>query len=260
MKLSLPKILLTLLVVSVSLMAETPEEKGLRLMTELKLSDQGFDDVRSTLTMSLKDRHGNTSQRFMRNKTLEVNGDGDKSMIIFDQPRDVKGTALLTFAHKVNDDQWLYLPALKRVKRISSSNKSGPFMGSEFAYEDIGSEEVEKYTYKYVRDEKFKSADCYVIERYPVDKRSGYTKQVVWVHIADQKFVKTTYYDRKKQHLKTLVASDYQLFLHKHWRPGKMHMVNHINGKETVLLFKDYKFKTGLKTRDFDRNSLKRAR
>ena len=97
-------------------------------------------------------------------------------------PADVKGTALLTFSHKTgNDDQWLYLPALKRVKRISSSNKSGPFMGSEFAYEDISSEEVEKYTYRYIRDEDFDGQATFVVERYPVDKKSGYTRQVVWV-------------------------------------------------------------------------------
>jgi hypothetical protein len=62
--------------------------------------------------------------------TIEVKGDGDKSLSIFDSPRDVKGTALLTFTHALeSDEQWLYLPALKRVKRISFSNKSGPFLG-----------------------------------------------------------------------------------------------------------------------------------
>ena len=73
---------------------------------------------------------------------------------MFDEPRDVKGTALLIHAHRESaDDQWLYLPALKRVKRISSSNQSGSFMGSEFAYEDMSSPEVEKFTYMYLRDE-----------------------------------------------------------------------------------------------------------
>jgi len=259
MKQSLHKFIVFLLL-PMSLMAETADEKGLRLMKEYKKSDMGFLDQRSSMNMELKDRHGNTSNRVMRNKTLEMEADGDKSLIIFDQPRDIKGTALLTFAHKTNDDQWLYLPALKRVKRISSSNKSGPFMGSEFAYEDIGSEEVEKYTYKYLREEKYRDADCYVIECYPVDKRSGYSKQIVWLHKKHLKFLKTQYYDRKKQHLKSLTFNDYKIFLEKHWRPGNLHMVNHINGKETTLTFKDYKFKTGLKSRDFDKNSLKRAR
>ena len=90
----------------------------------------------------MKNRQGEESSRYIKNKTLEVENDGDKSLSIFERPRDVKGTALLNFTHKTGtDDQWLYLPALKRVKRISSANKSGSFMGSEFAFEDITSQE-----------------------------------------------------------------------------------------------------------------------
>ena len=79
------------------------------------------------MKMILKNRAGNTSVRTIRTKTLEVSGDGDKSLSIFDEPADVKGTAMLTYSHGLEpDDQWLYLPAIKRVKRISSRNKSGP--------------------------------------------------------------------------------------------------------------------------------------
>ena len=103
--------------------------------------------------MILRNAQGEESIRKFNSKTLEVDGDGDKSIFIFEHPRDVEGTAVLTFTHKVGpDDQWLYLPALKRVKRISSDNKSGSFVGSEFAYEDLSSQEIEKYTYKWVED------------------------------------------------------------------------------------------------------------
>ena len=97
------------------------------------------------MVMTLKNRAGKTSRRIIRIKTLESKGDGDKSLSLFDEPADVKGTSMLTYSHGLKpDDQWLYLPALKRVKRINSRNKSGPFMGSEFAFEDLGSQEVEK--------------------------------------------------------------------------------------------------------------------
>ena len=130
--------------------------------------------------MILKNKQGQESTREIRSKTLEVDGDGDKSMTIFNKPNDVKGTALLSFTHKQGpDDQWLYLPALKRTKRIASDNKSGPFMGSEFAFEDIASQEVEKYTYKFLRDDSLGEMDVFVFERYPVDKKSGYTRQIV---------------------------------------------------------------------------------
>ena len=152
--------------------AATPEEKGLNIAKEADRRDSGFKDSTADMLMVLKNKHGQESSRKIRSKNLEVDGDGDKSLTIFDNPKDVKGTAFLNFTHKVNDDdQWLYLPALKRVKRISSKNKSGSFMGSEFAYEDIASQEVEKYNYKWIRDEVYNGKDYFVIERYPVALR-----------------------------------------------------------------------------------------
>ncbi len=243
------------------LFAETAEEKGLAIAKETKKRTQGYKDYLNKSVMTLKDRNGNVSKRFMRSKNLEVENDGDKILIIFDQPRDVKGTALLTFTHRTeDDDQWLYLPALKRVKRISSSNKSGPFMGSEFAYEDITSEEVEKYTYKYIREEKFNDMDCFVLERYPVDKRSGYSKQIVWIDKKNYNPQRTHYFDRKGQLLKVLNLKGYKLYLEKFWQPSTLHMVNKVNGKESFLEFSDYEFRSGLSERDFDKNALKRAR
>ncbi|RWX45914.1 hypothetical protein VT99_12471, partial [Candidatus Electrothrix marina] len=136
-------------------LAETPEEKGLAIVMEAERRDQGFGDLVSDMVMILRNKNGQESRREMANKVLEVQDDGDKSLSLFRTPRDIRGTALLTFSHKSGDDeQWLYLPALKRVKRINSRNKSGSFVGSEFSYEDISSQEVEEYTYKYLRDEE----------------------------------------------------------------------------------------------------------
>ena len=115
--------------------AETAEEKGLAIAVEADKRDQGWGDQSTVMKMILRKSQGAESIREIRGKTLEVKVDGDKSLTIFDTPRDVKGTAFLSFTHSLkSDEQWLYLPALKRVKRISSSNKSGPFMGSEFDY------------------------------------------------------------------------------------------------------------------------------
>jgi len=108
--------------------AETPAEKGLRIAKAADASDMGYGDFSSDMKMILTNRTGNSSVREMRAKTLEgTNGQGDKSLSLFDKPADVKGTKMLTFSHGLKpDDQWLYLPALKRVKRINSRNKSGP--------------------------------------------------------------------------------------------------------------------------------------
>jgi outer membrane lipoprotein-sorting protein len=255
----LPALLLCLLSINAS--AETPEEKGSAIAIEADRRDSGFGDYTNDVKMILKNKQGQESVREIRSRTLEVENDGDKSLTIFDEPRDVQGTALLSFTHKTGpDDQWLYLPALKRVKRISSDNKSGPFMGSEFAYEDITSQEVDKFTYKYLRDDKLDGIDVFVFERYPKDKNSGYTRQVVWLDQEHYKERKIEFYDRKNSLLKTLLFGDYQLYKDKFWRAHEMNMENHQTGKSTRLLQSNYQFGVGLTDRDFDQNSLKRAR
>jgi outer membrane lipoprotein-sorting protein len=241
---------------------ETAEEKGLAIATEADRRDDGFGDYTADMTMILKNKQGKESKRAIRSKTLEVSGDGDKSLSIFDTPKDVKGTAFLTFSHKVDDDeQWLYLPALKRVKRINSRNKSGSFMGSEFAYEDIASQEVEKYSYKHLREEEYQGQACYVGESYPVDKKnSGYSKRISWVDKAEYRLLKVEFYDRKNSLLKTLTVSGYKQYLDTYWRADSMHMVNHQTGKSTALLWQNYQFQTGLSDTDFNATSLKRVR
>ena len=261
------RLFLSFLICAVTLCASTPvtaltpEERGLEIAKEQDRRDLGFGDFKTDMEMILRNRHGEESTRTMRNRTLEVEGDGDKLLIIFDQPRDVKGTAFLSFTHALGqDDQWLYLPALKRVKRISSNNKSGPFLGSEFAYEDFASQEVDKYTYRYLRDEDYNGMQCFVNERYPVDKNSGYTRQIGWIDQEEYRFQKVEFYDRKDELRKTLTAEGYEQYLDQYWRARLFRMVNHQTGKSTDLVWTNYQFRNDFTDRDFDSNSLKRAR
>jgi outer membrane lipoprotein-sorting protein len=241
--------------------AGAAEDRGLEIARAAKAHDRGFGDFTADMVMTLKNRRGDTSTRYIRIRTLEMENDGDRSLSIFDEPADVKGTAMLTWSHGLKpDDQWLYLPALKRVKRINSRNKSGPFMGSEFAFEDLGSQEIEKYHYRYLRDEPCGDGQCHVIERTPAYKYSGYTRQLVWIDPDGYRLRKVDFYDRKNQLLKTLTASDYQQYLGHYWRPGRMEMVNHQNGKSTLLEWKNYRFRTGLSEKDFRSQALKRLR
>gem|GEM_PF-13455 len=256
------RLLAVLIALQVSFaIGQTPEEVGLEIAMEADKRDQGYIDVQVSMSMILRNAKGAENHREMRLKILEVIEDGDKSLMVFDTPRDVKGTGLLTFTHKVgDDDQWLNLPALKRVKRIASKNKSGPFVGSEFAFEDLSSQEVEKFTYKYLRDEVFDGQDCFVVERYPVDRYSGYTRQISWFDKTHYRPLKVDYYDRKDSHLKTLTFHGYQQYMDKFWRADSMMMVNHVNKKSTELLWNEYRFSTGLEDRDFTKNALQRMR
>ncbi len=243
--------------------AETPEEKGLAIAQEADRRDLGWGDSTAEMKMVLTNKQGQTSERQLRMRSLEVAADdeGDKTLIVFDHPRDVKGTALLTFTHiKEQDDQWLYLPALKRVKRISSSNKSGSFMGSEFAFEDFSSQEVAKYTYKWLRDEACGELSCFVIERIPTYANSGYTRQQVWIDQAEYRVQRVDFFDRKDELLKTLTLTDYRRYLDKYWRAHDLFMANEQSGKTTRLTWTAYSFRTGLTDRDFTKESLERIR
>ena len=117
-------IVILLLIQTLNLFAQSNEKLGFEIAQKAVLMDQGFKSLSTKLKMTLKNRNGQTSERLLENKILEQVEDGDFSLIIFNTPKDVKGTATLTYTHKIGpDDQWLFLPALKRVKRISSSNK-----------------------------------------------------------------------------------------------------------------------------------------
>jgi hypothetical protein len=236
----------------------TPEERGWTIAQEADRRYHGYGDSTANLTMILRNRQGQASRREIRIRTLEAAGEGTKSLCIFDSPADVKGTILLTHTHKdAEDDQWLFLPALNRIRRIAAQNKSGSFMGSEFSYEDIAAQELEKYTYKWLRDEVYDGNDCYVVERYPVDQRnSGYLREVVWLGKDQYRTWKVDYYDRKDTLLKTLVIKGYRHYEGAFWRAHEMNMVNHQTGKSTQLIWSDFAFRTGLKDADFDRQIL----
>jgi len=243
--------------------AQTPEQQGRAVAEEADRQDFGWHDNASIMRMVLRNRSGQESVRELRRRVLESTEKerGDKSIIIFESPRDIQGTALLSHTRILEpDDQWLYLPALKRVKRISSGNKSGPFVGSEFAYEDLVSQEVDKYEYRWLRDEQCGDLECAVVERYPRYENSGYTRQIVWWDKEEYRVQKIEYYDRKDTLLKTLTYHDYQEYNGEYWRPDRMAMVNHQNGKSTDLVFEEWTFGAGVSDNEFTASRLRRAR
>jgi outer membrane lipoprotein-sorting protein len=232
--------------------AQTAEERGLAIAQEADQRDLGWGDTESVMRMVLKNR----------NAAFEVNeeGEGDKSLITFDAPRDVAGTSLLSHTRILEpDDQWLFLPALKRVKRISSANKSGAFVGSEFAYEDLVSQEVGKYTYRFLREESCGDLNCYVVERYPLYENSGYTRQIVYWDANEYRIQRIDFYDRKDALLKTLTYHNYQQYAEQYWRADRMSMSNRQNGKHTDLIFEEWSFGTGASEGDFTPSRLRRS-
>ncbi len=251
------------LLASPVLAQDSDEALGQQIAEEADRRDLGWGDNASTMRMVLRNRNGDESVRELRRQALETHdeGAGDKSVITFDAPRDVAGTSLLSHTKILEpDDQWLFLPALKRVKRISSANKSGPFVGSEFAYEDLVSQEVDKYEYRFLREESCGGVECFVVERTPLYENSGYTKQVVWWDVSEYRIQRIDFYDRKDTLLKTLLYHGYREYAGEYWRPDRMTMENHQNGKSTELVFDEWSFGNGLSEGEFTPSRLRRTR
>ena len=242
---------------------KTDEQRlGFEIAALSDRSDRGFGDSEVALEMVLRNAAGRESRRTLKIMTLEIDDEsvGDKSLVVFDSPNDIKGTALLSHAQILDpDNQWLFLPSLKRVKRISSANKSGPFVGSEFAFEDFTALELNKYSYNWLRHEIFDGLETDVIERTPLYEKSGYSRQITWIDRDIHQVRKVEFYDRRGDLLKTLVLTDYHDY-DGIWRSHHFEMVNHQTGKSTDLIYSDYTFGIGMKQNDFIKGRLTRLR
>lgn len=248
------------LAVSPAAHAETAADRGHAVAAEADRRDQGFKDSEAQVTMILRNAQAQESRRVLRIRILEDAADHDKSLVVFDAPKDITGTALLSVSQGLApDDQWLYLPDVGRVKRISGANRSGPFMGSEFAYEDMAAPQLEKYSYSYLREEACGTLRCAVIERKPRYADSGYTRQVIWLDTSHYRPWKVEFHDRRDEHFKTLVYSAYKAY-GAYWRAERMVMTNLRNGKSTELQFSGYRFGAGFNEADFSQTALKRIR
>jgi outer membrane lipoprotein-sorting protein len=217
----------------------------------------GYKSSISKTTMILKNRSGEENIRKLEIKKFE-NNKGDKSLITFLYPNDIKDTKLLSHEKIAKDDkQWLYLPALKRVKRISSRNKSGSFMASEFSYEDISSQNYKNYTYGDSVNKLNKNGkEFYEITRIPKDKNSGYSKQIVWIDTKRFLAKFGDYYDKNGKLLKKVEFLEYQK-IDNIYRIKKMNMINVQNGKSSMLIWDDDKINQNLKEKEFTKRVLK---
>jgi len=259
--------LLTVLVAWPAFLAATtltagddPVSQGREIFAEVAARNSGYGDQQASVTMQLRRKSGATTTRVMNIATLEVANDGARTIVSFNNPLDVKGTAVLTYTHSAADDeQWIYLPAFKRVKQIADANKTTSFMGSEFTYEDLNSLNIQlpKFDYRFLRTEELDGAPCQVVERVPRYARSAYKRQVVWVDRERSIVLKIEYYDTKDVLAKTLSLTKFRKYPSSQWRADEMSMVS-VSGDATLLTWRDFKFKSGLALNDFSVSALKR--
>lgn len=259
-----------LVVPAFATMEDETISKGEEIVKLWDKCDYNFGNMRAEYEVINRNAQGGESRRRMTLKMYElfeydqegIKSDGDYSVVAFTYPRDIAGTALLVHS-KVdsNDDSWTYFPSLKRVKRISSANQSGNFAGTEFAYEDIASQEYKKFTYKWLRTEACggdTNAMCEVVEQIPTYENSGYSKQISKYDGCRQYEIE--YYDHKGQHVKTQEFRNYKQYLGQHWRGHDNTMYNHVTGRSTQLVIPEFVYRTDMRESDFKPDALRFVR
>ena len=239
------------------------EEMGPQIALEARKHDQGYGDFTAGQTIVLRNKQGQESRRNLRIKVMEVDGECAKSMFLFDEPRDIESTAFPVHAHRNEPDhQWPNLLALIGVKQINSSNRSGSFMGSRFALEDVSVPAVEICTYRYLGHKPCGEPTYNVTERVPEDRKSGYSRRrLVW---QDKDKFRTwnvvEWCDRKNEHPKTRTLPNYDLYSDQYWYATETAIVHHLKGKSTVLTCANYQSRIVLDEIGFSRAVLRRAR
>lgn len=220
---------------------------------------------KNLLDMTLTNRRGQTRQRKMIGWSKQTSRDTENQLVRFEEPADVKGVGLLTWEHADrDDDQWLYLPALRKVRRISTADQADSFMGTDFSFEDMRSEKLDEHEYTLLREEEVNGRPCWVIQATPSTekqkKESGYSKRLVWVDQERFLGVKGEYYDKKGALLKTLETRDYQEVAPGLWRVNWLRMKNVRKNHDTLLLFTEREVNTEVKDDLFTERYLKRGR
>jgi outer membrane lipoprotein-sorting protein len=196
---------------------------------------------------------------------LQSNGVDSAVMIRFNDPADIKGTGFLQIENFAGDDDiWVYLPALGKVRRLVSSNKHDSFFGTDFSYGDILLPQVSKYRHTLLRTEAVDGNDCYVVESVPVDDKvrtdDGYARKLSWIDVQNYIERKVDYYDTDNQLLKTQTTSDVKQVDPgaQRWMPMRREMVNHQNGHRTTYEFAHFALDGGIQTSYFSTRNLER--
>lgn len=224
------------------------ESEGYLIMRRVFESYDGFKNATADLEMILYDGSGGQKKRRMKFFALEQPNDGDRTILLFKSPKDVDGTALLTYSHLDGiNDQWIYLPAFRRNKRISDNAKTSSFMGSEFTYEDLSGMELPMYAYRYLEDQAIDGMACHVVELRPQYPNTAYSRMQVWVNASENRIRKIDYFDKNDRRFKTLEATGYRKYKGKFWHPDKLSMLNHKDGKRTDFLISKINYQTKLR-------------
>jgi len=219
----------------------------------------------NTSKITLINKKGKTRERkvIRYEKSFNVGAGFDsKSLIIFDYPADIRGTGLLLWSYidaEKEDDRWLYLPALKKIRRIAGESKNDYFMGTDFTYDDMGGRNLDDDSHKLLGKETIDGVECYKVESVPVDKDDAYSKKLTWVIPDKWVFVKVEFYTRSGELQKVLITSDI-CEIDGIWTPKVLFMDNLSKTHQTKIEIQDVKFNGDMQDRIFTQTTLQRGR
>jgi uncharacterized protein len=252
------------LAVSVGAGRLAAQEPTGRQIIERSDAMQTVTDETVSFRMKLVNRRGQERERQM--SWVRRNEKGSESALIrFEAPADVRGTALLSIEnHGGEDDQWLYLPALQRSRRISAANGADSFVGSDFAFEDLRPEEIADFEYTVKREEAIDGAAAWVVEAVPATatarKESGYGRREIWVRKDNYVIIRVDFYDHAGEMLKQFLAHDVRPVKgSKSWRAHRMEMRNPRTGHATLLTFDEFVVDSGVPGETFSLRRLERG-
>ena len=232
---------------------------GLQVIQNVYDRPEG-NDMESELTMSLINSRGDKRVREIKQFSKDM-GDVEKKIMFFKSPADVRNTSFMNWSYDEegkDDDQWIYLPALKKTKRISSDSKSDSFMGSDFTYDDLGDRHPTADNHKILREEKLSGEDCYVVESLPKDEEYMYSKTITWV-IKDKWIgLKRDFYDEDGELLKTLSVKKYEK-IKGYWIQNESEMINIQKDHTTHMILNNIKIDTGISDSKFTERMMKRG-
>ncbi|MBT4957555.1 MAG: outer membrane lipoprotein-sorting protein, partial [Candidatus Marinimicrobia bacterium] len=186
---------------------------------------------------------------------------GEKKIMYFLSPADVKNTSFMTWSYddaSKSDDQWIYLPALKKVKRISSDSKGDYFMGSDFTYDDLGDRHPMDDTHTILREEVLEGKETIVIESVSKDEEYMYARTVTWVIKDSWIGLKKEFYDEDDELLKILTVENQQSFKDVIILT-KVKMKNVQRNQFTIMEFSDVQIDTGIPSNKFTERMMKRG-
>ena len=217
------------------------------------------DDQTSDLTMTLINKSGDQRVRKIKQFTKDL-GEVEKSIMFFLSPADVKNTSFMNWAYDSDqgDDQWIYLPALKKTKRISSDSKSDYFMGSDFTYDDLGDRKLEDDTHKLLREETMDGKECYVVESVSKEEDYMYSKTVVWVNKSNFIGVKKEFYDEDEDLLKVLAIKEAEE-ISGIWVIKNSEMKNVQKTHSTTIVLSNIQINTGMSASKFTERMMMRG-